>query len=164
MESWKSIPGYPEYEASTLGRIRRVHVLRPALHSPGKRGYLHLIIQNAESGQKHWFVHNLILLTFYGPKPINYVVNHKDGNRLNNCPNNLQYVTKRENYDHALKHGLYKRGEELTNSKLTCKQVRIIRKLYKFKTYPLNKLAMRFGVSLKCIHLVVKLKTWKHVT
>lgn len=53
-------------------------------------------------------VHQVVLEMFVGPRPQNKVVNHKDGNKLNNHVSNLEYVTISENYAHALRTGLYR--------------------------------------------------------
>lgn len=46
------------------------------------------------------FVHNLVANAFIGTK--NGYVNHKDGNKLNNYPSNLEYISNRANVCHAI--------------------------------------------------------------
>jgi len=50
-------------------------------------------------------VHKLIALCFLG-RNTRGAINHKDGNKNNNVPGNLEYVTHQENIDHAVKSGL----------------------------------------------------------
>jgi hypothetical protein len=42
-----------------------------------------------------------------GDLPKGLCVNHKDGNKLNNSPSNLEYITISENVKHSIKMGLH---------------------------------------------------------
>lgn len=121
-EIWKDIPGYEgHYQASTLGKIRSLdrylfhpicrrrflkgRVLKLALSD---RGYLHLCLYNPKN--KNHRINRLIAQTFI-PNPENLPeVNHKDGNKLNNNVDNLEWCTSSENNLHAVRMGLVKRG------------------------------------------------------
>jgi len=54
---------------------------------------------------RQWFVHRIVAITFNGPPPCEqaWQVHHVDGEKSNNCLNNLEYVTPRQNilYCHA---------------------------------------------------------------
>lgn len=52
-------------------------------------------------------VHRLVAECAFGPCPTGLVVNHKDGNKLNNNPENLEYCTIGENIRHAINLGLH---------------------------------------------------------
>lgn len=61
---------------------------------------------------KGYLLHRIVALLFI-PNPENKPdVNHKDGNKLNNKASNLEWVTKSENIQHALKLGLIKTGKD----------------------------------------------------
>jgi hypothetical protein len=67
-----------------------------------KNGYLKIKLNN-----KNVFVHSLVSRFILGDRPKDYVVNHIDGNKLNNRPSNLEYVTVSENIKHSIKSGLH---------------------------------------------------------
>lgn len=63
-------------------------------------GYYYVSL-SIKSMIKKFKVHRLVALT-YIPNPDNKItVNHKDGNKLNNCINNLEWATQAENNQHA---------------------------------------------------------------
>lgn len=111
-EEWRDIPQFAgKYQASTLGRIRSLD--REVKNKHGKRtikgkvmspsitgaGYLSLTISINQ--RRHYFdVHRLVAAAFYGDAN-GRTVNHKDGNKLNNKKDNLEYMTQSENNIHA---------------------------------------------------------------
>lgn len=77
--------------------------------SPKKDRYGYKIVCLFIDGKRYYLtVHYLVALFFIGDRPKDYQVNHKDGNKLNNSVNNLEYVTARENTRHAYDNGLAK--------------------------------------------------------
>ena len=60
-------------------------------------------IKNEENGYSFFFtsnhrIHQIVATAFYGTPPSKeYIVDHQDGNRQNNRPNNLRWVTREEN-------------------------------------------------------------------
>ncbi len=95
----KPIPGLDGYMANNLGDILRVktgqgsgkspHRLKPYL-APG--GYLLVnITQNGK--QKTYYIHELVALTFLGPRPALYWTHHLDEIKTNNQIENIRYVT-----------------------------------------------------------------------
>lgn len=58
-------------------------------------------------GRKHLKAHRMIMNAWCGQRP-DMVVNHIDGNKLNNALENLEWCTVRENNIHAYKVGLNK--------------------------------------------------------
>jgi len=65
-------------------------------------GYLRVKMNN-----KSYHIHQLVAKFYLGERPENYVVNHKDGNKLNNKPTNLEYVTIAENIKHSVENGMH---------------------------------------------------------
>jgi hypothetical protein len=56
---------------------------------------------------KYYLIHHLVANAFIGERPKGLCVNHKDANKLNNRPDNLEYVTIAENIHHSVKHGMH---------------------------------------------------------
>jgi len=55
-------------------------------------------------------IHRLLALK-YIPNPLNLeTVNHKDGNKLNNSLENLEWTSRKDNLLHAMKNGLHAWG------------------------------------------------------
>ena len=108
-EIWKNILGYEnKYIISNLGRVKRLkHViidkidrkrtLTTKMLNPykTKRGYKHIDL----SGNT-FEVHRLVALHFLDNPYNKKYVNHKDGDKLNNNVNNLEWCTQRENICH----------------------------------------------------------------
>ncbi len=96
------IPGYIGlYKATSDGQIISLLGKEPKTLKPGKneKGYLHVVLY--KNGKKHNIkVHKLICLTFIGDRPKNMTINHKNGNKLDNKPSNLEYITQRQNCTH----------------------------------------------------------------
>ena len=92
-------------------------------------------------------------------------INHIDGCKLNNHFENLEYLTDKENLDHAVKIGLIKIGSENACAKLTAEQVREIRKLYVkgSSEFGYGGLAKLYNVCNATIEDVVNYKSYKNV-
>lgn len=67
-------------------------------------GYRTVSIATIKCKRKYILMHRLVALVFIGPD--DRFVNHKNGNKHDNRPENLEYVTQAENNDHAAKTGL----------------------------------------------------------
>lgn len=65
-------------------------------------GYLRVKMNNI-----HRQVHHLVAEATLGPRPEGLVVNHIDGNRTNNRPENLEYITQAENIQHSIRIGTH---------------------------------------------------------
>lgn len=66
----------------------------------GNHGYRYVTFYG-----ENWLVHRLVAMAFL-KTTIKREVNHIDGNKLNNVISNLEWVSKKENMDHAKRSGL----------------------------------------------------------
>jgi hypothetical protein len=111
-EIWKDIAGSPGYMVSNLGRVKsldRTILCRNGSKQrrPGrvmKLNELPLGYLDVELGKnRHFLVHRLVALAFCEGYFDGAQVNHKDGNRQNNVPGNLEWCTSSENHRHAIR-------------------------------------------------------------
>lgn len=104
MTTWKDIPDYPNYEVSDKGDVRnkkRRKILKPSL----TKGY-HRVVLCDHNVCRPKTVHRLVAEVFHEGDHEGLMVNHIDGNKLNNCTDNLEWVTASENLKHAYDHNL----------------------------------------------------------
>lgn len=107
--------------------------------------------------------HRLVYLHFFGEIPDDKTINHKDGNKANNHPDNLEAITPVEQMKHArAKLGFDQDGERNDMAKLTREQVVEIRKKRAAgMSYP--KIAAEYGVSTGEVADIAKGTHWKSV-
>lgn len=121
---------------------------------------------NLNGKSKKYLIHRLVAQT-YLLNPNNLpCVNHKDGNKLNNDVDNLEWCDYSENMGHVSKTGLlHTKGSNNPRSKLTEEDVKYIRLVYKKgdKEFGLSSLGRKFGVDHKAIWSVVNGVTWRDV-
>lgn len=102
-EIWRPIPGFEGlYEASNIGRVKSLKRGVFAM-PPHKSGYYYVCIRK-NGITKSMSVHRLIAKTFHPNDDHSLQVNHKDGNKLNNRADNLEWVTKAANIQHTFTH------------------------------------------------------------
>ena len=121
-EVWKDIPEYEGlYQASSLGRIRTVEGKVTKNRKYNRRVWKSRIMKgrgnNNAAGMrvglwkdgkvKDFLVARLVARTFLGEPLPGYTVNHKDGNRMNNQIDNLEWLSRGDNIRHAFDNGLY---------------------------------------------------------
>lgn len=113
-EIWKDIEGFEGlYQVSNLGRVKsleRVIIRKNGRKIPcreknltssiGAFGYYRVnLCKNGRQFTKK--IHTLVAEHFIGKRPEGYDVNHIDENKANNAVSNLEYVTRKENINHA---------------------------------------------------------------
>lgn len=139
-EIWKSVKDYEKYyEVSNFGNVRSKHRIvkfGPRLREVGKdnlrkndNGNSYLQVSFSVQGKhKNKYVHRLVAEAFI-PNPLGLPeVNHIDGNKRNNTVNNLEWVTRVQNIDHAISHKLIAIGSRKSSAKLSRIEARQIKR------------------------------------
>lgn len=93
---WRQVPSYPIYEASDEGQIRIIKTQSPLITHLTSGGYRAFRLHNYG---REVTVHRLVCEAFHGPSDLS--TDHIDGNKLNNRPVNLQWLTPAENFSKA---------------------------------------------------------------
>ena len=104
---WKKVEGY-NYEVSDDGQVRNYKTKKLLKQGVNKSyPYARVSFSLGCSGTpKIMFIHRLVAEAFINNPENKPQVNHIDGNKLNNNVTNLEWVTAKENTEHAINTGL----------------------------------------------------------
>lgn len=176
VETWKDIKGWEEYyQVSSDGKVRSKDKFVPhwrggnairrgrILSAFNRRGYFEVNL-SVNNNRHDISIHRLVAENFIDNPLKLPQVNHKDGNKLNNCVDNLEWVTRSQNVKHAYDMGLSPKrfGEENSRSKLTSYGVIIIKGLIE-SGMPQNRIAHKFGVSKSTVCMIKKNRVWSQI-
>lgn len=146
------------------GRLLKTRIESTGYYAFGTR------IGGRKGTARFYKVHRLVAFCFIdNPCPETKThVNHKDGCKLNNVSNNLEWVTPQENTDHAIASGLIPespRGEDGYWSKLTEDLLTSIRERYvpRCKVNGMRAIARELGVHHSTISEALSGVTWSHL-
>lgn len=175
-EEYKTLPWAKNYKVSNTGKVysfAKIKLgieLKPVISknkrvmSLGKDMYPEVSISDNNKKIKNYPIHRLVAETFI-PNPENKpMVNHIDGDKTNNCVNNLEWVTPKENTQHALREGLMNPpvGERCASSKYNENQVlEVIKLLSKGKrNIEVSRLT---GVDARSVSNIRNKKRWSYL-
>ena len=96
------IMGFPMYIALEDGNIFSKYTMRNITPMLDKRGYARCILRDKDDKRVCLKIHRVIARMFIPNPHHKPQVNHKDGDRLNNCASNLEWVTNDENQFHRM--------------------------------------------------------------
>lgn len=100
--------------------------------------------------------HRLVWQYYYGNIADGMQINHKDGNKINNHPANLEVVTPRGNVAHAIATGLVRvNGADNGNARLSDADVVEIRRLYAAGQSQAT-IAAQFGIRQNYVSKLVR--------
>lgn len=146
-------------EVSNLGRARRVE--RDLVYKDGRKGIIKAgLLRGAvlksgyisiSCGKSKFFLHRLVAEAFHGtPKEEHayQTVNHINGDKLDNRPENLEWASYKNNNNHARDTGLNKQHGERTNlSKYSDQFISAVRNVHEIYSPNWEQLGRIFGIT-----------------
>ena len=155
----KGYEGYFVNEHGFVYSMKRDGLLRP-MQTFDKLGYRSVQL----SGARTRMVHRLVALAFIGQPMRGSEVNHKNGIKFDNRPENLEWVSHKENMAHASMSGLYASAKGSLNPNVTISEhdVADIRKMLRDGVRQVD-IARRYGIQQAAVSKIKLRHTWRHV-
>lgn len=169
-EIYKRVIGFPKYLVSSLGNVKSDktksnklsgRVLKPAFAEKGKYKFVTLMEDNGK--KRTMRIARLVCEAFHGEKPsARHHVCHNNGDSQDNRAINLRWDTPEGNQADRKSHGTHIEGSKVYGSKLTEKDIPIIRRLIA-SSVPFGIIANAYQVDTNAIFSIKKGKTWNCV-
>ena len=174
-EVWKKlnadgISNASHYKISNLGRVMSSAEDSGGRIIKGSRigGYKTLCVRLENGKRSTRYVHKLVAQTFLKKRKADqykdYVI-HLDHDKLNNEVTNLKWADKEAVTEHQKDNPVqqtYHKGL-VTNSKLTEKKVKVIKKMLKRKNVRKKVVASQFGITVTQLNRIANGENWAHV-
>jgi len=164
-EIWKTHPRIDErYEFSNYGRFRNVDkniILKQTVNLGKNQAYVITFLKLRNSKERKRFRIHRIVAELFVPNPNNYsIINHIDGDKLNNHYTNLEWCDDLINIRHAIDNNLraYSHAQ-----KLTIEDVIKIRQVYDSTNITQADLARYYNVSPLNLSYVLTYKSYGRI-
>lgn len=155
------------YYISNYGRLYSKSSGKFLKSKIGSAGYPEYTLRHKNGKPLSTHIHRTIMKAF---SPLddydNMVVNHKDGNKINNSLSNLEWVTYKDNSIHAAKTGLLHpvHGETHVCAKITESQCRKICELLETGQYRIKEIANMMQTTESIVDAIKHKKAWVEVS
>ena len=162
MKEWRIIEEC--YEVSNTGEVRRLgteYVMKTRIDRYGYE-IITLHVRGKALTRK---VHRLVALAYVPTDDVSLTVDHVDDDKLNNRPENLQWLTAEANLTKGFETGAHTRGEKRNAGKLvklTDANVCEIREMIA-DGLGNSEIGHMFGVTCGCIYSIRAGKSWTHI-
>lgn len=154
----KKIPNSKEYYICEQGFVYK----RDKKLKTNNLEYFDVNISYEDGTNKRQYVHRLVAM-LYIPNPENKPqVNHIDGNKRNNAVVNLEWVTVKENVQHAFKIGLIATGCNHHAAKLTEQEVHEICRLLQ-EGWRVKDVSDKFSILRSTVSQIKTGKQFKYI-
>jgi hypothetical protein len=127
--------------------------------TPG--GYLQIRVSMPSGERVYACAHRLVWQHFHGEIPDGLCINHKNGDKGDNHPRNLELVSYSENMKHAFRVGLCNQdGERNPTATLTNEKAREIRELFAQGELKQGEIADRMQIPFQQVSAVIRGKIY----
>lgn len=100
------IEGCEHYSVDETGNVFNTETNRKLKVDFNSCGYQRVTLWTKFQTRVRKTVHRIVAEAYLENNNLNFVVNHIDGNKLNNCVKNLEWISASDNAKHAFKLGL----------------------------------------------------------
>jgi hypothetical protein len=162
-ETWKKIPFNLNYEVSSHGNFRNSKTKKQKTFNieelKSTQTRIRVVIKNDLKKGVGFYLHRLIAITFI-PNPNNLEeVNHIDGNPYNNCVENLEWMTHKDNMRHFHENRTKYENKNVKQVVLCCYKTNEIVNSYKC----IEECIVSLGLEISYSTLYSALSTKKYV-
>lgn len=149
--------GFPDYAITETGRVYSYLSNTYPVPKVHRDRYLFIRMKNKSGKYINRYIHRLVALMFIENKEGKHQVNHIDGIKSHNWKSNLEWMTNRENVQHAMDSGLWNHWK-LTEER--CHQVCSLLE----QGESTKKISDDLDIPYFTIHAVKMKRNWTHIS